>query len=55
MMKLVQINLHHSTEMMAVPCQKVVFGKVNIALIQESWIYGSHIRKPTSSGMKNVV
>jgi hypothetical protein len=49
-MKFAQINLHHSKAAMAVLCQQLAEGMVDVELIQEPWIYRGRIRGLTNSG-----
>jgi len=42
--KFIQINLHHNQALMAFLHQKLVIGENDIALIQETWIYGDCAR-----------
>jgi hypothetical protein len=42
--KFIQINLHHSKAAMALLCRKLATGEIDIALIQEPWVYGDQIR-----------
>jgi hypothetical protein len=48
--KFVQINLHHSKVVSANLCQLIAEGKVDIALIQEPWVYKGQVRGLTNSG-----
>jgi hypothetical protein len=50
--KFVQINLHHSKAASANLCQLIAEGKVDIALIQEPWVYKGQVRGLTNSGGK---
>jgi hypothetical protein len=47
--KFIQINLHHSKAATALLCQKLAIGEIDIALIQEPWVYGDQIR-----GLSNI-
>jgi hypothetical protein len=47
--KFVQINLHHSKAASANLCQLIAEGKVDIALIQEPWVYKGQVRGLTNS------
>jgi hypothetical protein len=42
--KFIQINLHHSKAATALLCRKLATGEIDIALIQEPWVYGDRIR-----------
>jgi hypothetical protein len=42
--KFIKINLHHSKVVTALLCQKLAVGEMDIALIQEPWVYGDRIR-----------
>jgi splicing factor 45 len=42
--KFIQINLHHSKAATAILCRKLATGEIDIALIQEPWVYGNQIR-----------
>ncbi|PNF41013.1 hypothetical protein B7P43_G08809 [Cryptotermes secundus] len=44
----IQINLHHCKAATAILCRQLAEGKVEVALIQEPWIYRGQIR-----GLKN--
>jgi hypothetical protein len=48
--KFVQINLHHRKAASANLCQLIAEGKVDIALIQEPWLYKGQVRGLTNSG-----
>jgi hypothetical protein len=47
--KFIQINLHHSKAMTALLCRKFAVREIDIALIQEPWVYGDRIR-----GLRNI-
>jgi hypothetical protein len=49
-MKFLQINLHHSKAATATLCQQLAERKVDIALIQEPWLYKGQIRGLTNTG-----
>jgi hypothetical protein len=40
----IQINLHHNKAAMALLCQKLAIGEIDIVLIQEPWVYRDQIR-----------
>ena len=42
--KIIQINLHHSKAATALLCRKLAIGEMDVALIQEPWVYGDQIR-----------
>ena len=42
--KFIQINLHHIKAAMALHCQKLAMGEIDIILIQEPWVYGDRVR-----------
>ena len=42
--KFIQINLHHGKAAMALLCWKLGTGKVDIAFIQEPWVYGDQVK-----------
>jgi hypothetical protein len=46
--KFVQINLHHGKAATTTLCQQLAEGKVDVALIQEPWIYRDQIRGLTN-------
>jgi hypothetical protein len=48
--KLLQINLHHSQVVTVLFCQKLAIGEMDIAHIQEPWVYGDQIR-----GLRNIL
>jgi hypothetical protein len=45
-----QINLHHNKAATATLCQQLAERKVDIALIQEPWLYKGQIRGLTNTG-----
>jgi hypothetical protein len=45
-----QINLHHSKAATAALCQQLAEGKVDVAFIQEPWLYKGQIRRLTNTG-----
>jgi hypothetical protein len=51
--KVEQINLHHSRAASALMCRKLLADNIDVALIQEPWLSGGNQRSKMQRGLNN--